>query len=49
MPVILQRPAAKSDLLDIWEYIADDSVNQADGFIDKINQHLLKIASNPTI
>lgn len=49
MPVILKRPAAKNDLLDIWEYIADDSVNQADAFINKINQKLLTIASSPTI
>ena len=30
-------PRARSDLIEIWSYIADDSVANADAFIDKLH------------
>jgi plasmid stabilization system protein ParE len=30
MSVILRRPRARDDLAEIWDYIADDSIKQAD-------------------
>jgi toxin ParE1/3/4 len=36
--VIVLQPRAKADLADIWEFIADDSDDQADAFIDLIDQ-----------
>ncbi len=34
MPVIRKRPRAADDLLEIWDYIADDNIARADAFID---------------
>jgi toxin ParE1/3/4 len=36
--VILLQPRAKADLADIWEFIADNSEEQADAFIDLIDE-----------
>ncbi|MFZ0929867.1 MAG: type II toxin-antitoxin system RelE/ParE family toxin [Syntrophobacteraceae bacterium] len=47
MPVIIKLPRAKSDLVEIWDYIADDSEARADAFVDMIDQKLLALASNP--
>jgi len=32
MATIVKRPRAELDLLDIWDYIADDSLDRADEF-----------------
>ncbi len=29
MAIVLKRPRAELDLLDIWDYIADDSMDRA--------------------
>lgn len=49
MPVIVKLPRAKSDLVEIWGYIADDNEGRADAFVDMIGQKLLTLASNPTM
>ncbi|SPF34008.1 Plasmid stabilization system (modular protein) [Syntrophobacter sp. SbD1] len=49
MPVIIKLPRAKSDLVEIWDYIADDSDAHADAFVDMIDLKLLALASNPGI
>jgi toxin ParE1/3/4 len=49
MPVIVKLPRAKSDLVEIWGYIADDNEDRADAFVDRIDQKLLTFASNPTM
>ena len=36
--MIVLQPRAKADLSDIWQFIADDSDDQADAFIDLIDQ-----------
>ena len=36
MAIIFKRPLAELDLLDIWDYIADDSPDRADTFLDRI-------------
>jgi toxin ParE1/3/4 len=36
--VIVLQPRAKADLSDIWQFIAEDSDDQADAFIDLIDQ-----------
>ena len=38
MAVIVLQPRAKADLSDIWQVIAEDSDDQADAFIDLIDQ-----------
>lgn len=34
MPRVLTKPEADNDLVDIWLYIANDSPNNADHFLD---------------
>ena len=46
MAIILKRPLAELDLLDIWDYIADDSLDRADDFLDRIEGKLLTLAQN---
>ena len=40
-------PRASSDLIEIWSYIADDSVANADAFIDKLYQVIQALARQP--
>ena len=40
-------PLASSDLIEIWSYIADDSVANADTFIDKLYETIQLLARNP--
>ena len=40
-------PRASSDLIEIWIYIADDSVANADAFIDKLYQAIQVLARQP--
>lgn len=49
MANILKRPRAKADLVEIWDYIADDSENRADAFVETINQKLAVLAERPNI
>jgi len=49
MPVILRRPRALSDLAEIWDYIADDSEERADGFVALIDARFHALAKNPKI
>ena len=44
MPVIVLQPRAKADLSEIWEFIADDSDDKADAFIDLIDQKFQLLA-----
>ena len=47
MPVIIKRPLARSDLSEIWDYIADDNETWADAFVDLIDQKFQALASQP--
>lgn len=49
MPIIIKRPRAISDLAEIWDYIADDSEERADAFIETIDSKLKILASSPKI
>lgn len=40
-------PRASSDLIEIWSYIADDSVTNADAFIDKLYETIQLLARQP--
>jgi toxin ParE1/3/4 len=35
MARIVRRPLAGADIDDIWEFIAEDSVTQADAWVDR--------------
>jgi len=43
MPSLLISPEAEQDLLDIWLYIAEDSLVNADRFLDKLKTTALKV------
>ena len=47
MPVIIQRPRARTDIAEIWDYIAEDSEARADAFIDRIEQKIHALANQP--
>jgi toxin ParE1/3/4 len=47
MSAIYKRPLAQEDLIEIWEYIADDSIDRADAFIDIIDGKLRTLAAQP--
>lgn len=40
MPAIVKLPRAKIDLVEIWDYIAEESETRADAFVDLIDQKL---------
>ena len=44
MAVIVLQPRAKADISEIWEVIAEDSDDQADAFIDLIDQNFQLLA-----
>jgi toxin ParE1/3/4 len=48
MPAIVVRPRALDDLAEIWAYIADDSVAQADAFTSLIDRKFKTLARRPT-
>jgi toxin ParE1/3/4 len=49
MAVILKRPRAKTDLAEIWDYIAEDSEARADAFIEMIDQKFQALAAQPNM
>ena len=40
-------PRAYEDLIEIWSYIADDSVTNADAFIDRLYETMESLGRNP--
>jgi toxin ParE1/3/4 len=49
MPQILKRPEAECDLEEIWWYIAQDSPNNANRFLDRIQESCLALANFPLL
>jgi len=49
MPVIIKRPRARSDLSEIWDYIAADNETLADAFVDLIDQKFQALAGHPNL
>jgi len=49
MAVILKRPRAADDLIDIWDFIADDSITRADAFIDDVDAKFQLLAEQPRL
>ena len=47
MPKIIKSEAAKQDLSEIWEYIAEDSPVNASQFLRLINQKCLLLVDQP--
>ena len=49
MPIIIKRPRARSDLSEIWDYIAADNDTRADAFVDLIDQKFQALAGHPNL
>jgi len=47
MAIVLRRPRAQDDIIEIWSYIADDSETQADAFIDRLDAKFQLLAQQP--
>lgn len=47
MPRVTRRPLAAVDILDIWDYIAEDSAAAADRWVDKLDEKFNLIATQP--
>lgn len=47
MPRVLRKRRAKADLIEIWTYIAADSEEKADMFIDALRDVFNKLATMP--
>lgn len=47
MARVTRRPLAAADILDIWGHIAEDSVDQADRWVDGLDGKLRLIATQP--
>lgn len=44
MATLMKSPQADQDLLEIWLYIAEDSLENADRFLDKIENTAQRLA-----
>lgn len=49
MPRILRRPLAAADIADIWDYIAEDSLPQADAWVDRLDKQLRLLSTQPLL
>lgn len=47
MPQVLKRPQAEADLDEIWWYIAQDNPDNADRFLDQIEERCRALAQFP--
>ena len=46
---VTQRPKAERDLIEIWQFIADDNEPAADRLLDRIDRALLTLCDNPHV
>jgi toxin ParE1/3/4 len=49
MAIILKKPLAEADLLDIWNFIANDNPEKADSLLERIDRKIKTLAENPDI
>ena len=42
MARVTRRPQAETDTLDIWSYIAEDSVVEADRWVDRLDENFTR-------
>jgi len=47
MPRVTRRPLAETDILEIWDYIADDSLAAADRWVDRLDEQFRLLAAQP--
>ena len=44
---VTRRPQAEADILEIWAYIAEGSIVEADNWVDKLDEKLALWATQP--
>ncbi len=49
MARVTRRPEAETDVLDIWGFIAEDSIAEADRWVDRLDERLQLWATQPMI
>lgn len=49
MPQVTRRPLAETDIVEIWNYIADDSVAAADRWVDRLDEQFRVLAMQPAM
>ena len=49
MPRVTRRPLAAADILNIWDYIAEDSLAAADRWVEQLDAKFRLIATQPLI
>ena len=49
VPRLIKRPEAENDLEEIWWFIAQDSPDNADRFIDRIQETFLALSDFPKL
>jgi toxin ParE1/3/4 len=49
MSRVTRRPSAEADILEIWAYIAEDSLGQADLWVDRLDETLALWATQPLL
>ena len=47
MPRVTRRPLAETDILEIWDYLADDSLGAADRWVDRLDEQFRVLATQP--
>ena len=47
MARVTRRPQAEADILEIWDYIVDDSILDADRWVDSLDEKLALWATQP--
>ncbi|MBA2351664.1 MAG: type II toxin-antitoxin system RelE/ParE family toxin [Burkholderiales bacterium] len=47
MPRIFRRPLAGADIAEIWDYVAEDSIAQADAWVDRQEARLRLLSTRP--
>jgi toxin ParE1/3/4 len=47
MARITRRPHAETDILEIWDFIAEDSTVEADRWVDRLDEKLALWATQP--
>lgn len=47
MSQVTRRPLAETDILEIWDYIADDSLAAADRWVDRLDEQFRVLATQP--
>lgn len=49
MARITRRPEAEADVIDIWGFIAEDSIAEADRWVDRLDERVQLWATQPMI